>query len=264
MLRVTRYTDIGAFSAFYLPVQRERTFAGPEGRFRPPLPVNTGDAVFLNDGEQTAPAFAARWAHVIGDFDLGLHGFYGLTRDPALEPFQFDPTTGAPTALRPVYDVITQVGVDGQYTSGPALWKLESIYRFDQLDRNLERQDYFAITAGVEYTLFGVFESNADLGLILEGSYDARGDAALTPFNEDAIFGARLALNDERDTAFLTTAAVDVESGGTILRVEAERRVFEQWKVQIEGNAFLGVDDADLEASSSDDHSIRATLSYFW
>ena len=263
MLKVTRLTEFGAFSGFYMPYFRERTFAGEGGRLRAPIAVNDGDAVFLNDGGEWEPSFALRWAHVIGDFDVGLHGFHGVSRDPALEAFQFD-GVGRPTALRPVYDTITQVGLDGQYTSGPALWKLESIYRFDQLDRNLERQDYAAVTGGVEYTFFDVSGSGADIGLILEGSYDSRGDAALTPFNEDVIGGVRLALNDEQDTSFLMTSAVDVESGASTLRLEAERRLVDGWKLELEGNAFLGDSSEEIESSFQDDSFVRLKLIYFW
>ncbi|MBX2854545.1 MAG: hypothetical protein KTR21_06130 [Rhodobacteraceae bacterium] len=263
MLKVTRLTDIGAFTGFYMPYFRERTFAGEGGRLRASIPVNDGDAVFLNGGGEWDPSFAVRWAHVIGDFDVGVHGFHGVSRDPALEAFQFD-GVGRPTALRPVYDTISQVGLDGQYTSGPALWKLESIYRFDQLDGNLERQDYAAITGGVEYTFFDVSGSGADIGLILEGAYDSRGDAALTPFNEDVIGGVRLALNDEQDTSFLATSSVDLESGASILRLEAERRLVDGWKVELEGNAFLGDSSDDVESSFQDDSFVRVKLIYFW
>ena len=263
MLKITRFTDVGAFTGFYMPYFRERTFAGEGGRFRAPIVVNDGDAVFLNDGGEWEPSFAVRWSHVIGDFDVGLHGFHGVSRDPALEAFQFD-GLGRPTALRPVYDTISQVGLDGQYTTGPALWKLEAIYRFDQLDRNLERQDYAAVTGGVEYTFFDVSGSGADVGLILEGSYDARGDAALTPFNEDVIGGVRLALNDEQDTSILATSAVDIESGATSLRLEGERRIVDGWKVEVEANAFLGDSSDDIEGSLQDDSFVRVKLIYFW
>lgn len=262
MIRLTRLTDLGAFSGYYMPVARQQTYPGASGRLRASIPV-TGDAVYRNGAEAWAPSFALRWEHVVGDFDLGAHGFQGVSRDPALEVSATD-GFGAPTALRPVYDTIWQLGLDGQYTSGPALWKLESIARFDQLDRNLERTDYAAVTAGVEYTLFGVFESNADLGLILEGAYDSRGDAALSPFDNDAVAGFRLALNDEADTAVLATTSVDVEDGSTSFRIEAERRIFEAWKAEIEGSLFLDPDDGNIEADLRDDSFIRLKLSYFF
>ncbi|MEO0719282.1 MAG: hypothetical protein AAFZ06_10450 [Pseudomonadota bacterium] len=257
MIRVTRLTDVGAFSVFYLPFFREQTFAGDGGRLRAPLPV-IKNARYQVDGDETAPSFALRWADAIGDFDLGLSAFHGVSRDPALEPIDF----GA--RLRPVYDDITQVGFDGQYTSGDTLWKLETLGRFNQLDRDLENTDYFAATGGLEHTLYGVSETAMDLGLIVEGAYDSRGQDALTTFNRDVVAGARLTFNDVEDTAILLLGSTDVATGSSALRLEAERRIADGWKAEIEGNAFLNTDDDDLEASVQDDSYLRLTLSYFW
>ena len=263
MLRATRYTEYGAFSAFYLPYFREPTFAGEDGRLRGRLPVDTGSPIYAVDGDEWAPSFALRWAHVIGDVDFGVSGFYGTSRDAAFRPANFN-ALGQPTVLRPVYDDIWQIGLDGQYTSGPALWKLEAIGRLDQLDRTGQPNDYVAVTGGIEYTLFGVAETNADLGLILEGAWDSRGEDALTPFEEDAIYGVRLALNDEADTSILLFGVTDVVSGGTSVRLEAERRLFGSWKLEVEGQAFLNTQESDLEYGLRRDSFARLTLSYFW
>jgi hypothetical protein len=225
--------------------------------------VATGAVDFRNDGDEWAPSFALRWAHVIGDVDFGISGFYGTSRDAAFEPTNFT-ALGRPTALKPVYDTIAQVGFDGQYTSDATLWKLEAIGRQGQLDRNGEVTNYVAITGGLEYTLFGVADSNADLGLILEGSWDSRGDAALTPFEEDAIYGMRLALNDESDTAVLLIGTTDVVSGGTSVRLEAERRVFGSWKAEVEAQVFVNPQRSDLEYDLRRDSFVRLKLSYFW
>jgi hypothetical protein len=263
MLRVTRFSDFGALSLYYLPYFRKPTFPGVDGRLRGQLPVATGAVDFRNDGDEWAPSFALRWAHVIGDVDFGISGFYGTSRDAAFEPTNFT-ALGRPTALKPVYDTIAQVGFDGQYTSDATLWKLEAIGRQGQLDRNGEVTNYVAITGGLEYTLFGVADSNADLGLILEGSWDSRGDAALTPFEEDAIYGMRLALNDESDTAVLLIGTTDVVSGGTSVRLEAERRVFGSWKAEVEAQVFVNPQRSDLEYDLRRDSFVRLKLSYFW
>lgn len=257
LIRVTRLTDIGAFSAFYLPYFREQTFAGEGGRLRAPLKV-IEDARYQVDGDEAAPSFALRWANAVGDFDLGLSAFYGVSRDPALEPVDFG------RRLRPVYDDIVQLGFDGQYTRDATLWKLEAISRFNQLDRNLDNTDYVAVTGGFEHTLFGIYETPMDLGLIVEGAWDSRGDDALSPFNREAVAGARLSFNDEEDTAILFFGAADVVTGSTSLRLEAERRIAEGWKLEAEGSAFLNTDDDDLEASVQDDSFLRLKLSYFW
>jgi len=262
MLRVAYWSEWGRISAFYLPYFREPSFAGTDGRLRGALPVDTGATLHGRGGGEWAPSFALRWAHAVGDVDFGLSGFYGTSRDAGFQPIGPAPQT--PTALAPVYDAIAQVGFDGQYTSGAALWKLEAIARFDQVDRTGRKQDYAALTGGVEYTLFGVAETNADLGLILEGAWDSRGADALSAFEEDAIYGIRLTLNDPQDSSLLLLGVSDVVSGSASLRLEAERRIASHWKLGVEGQAFLNPQPEELEYGLRRDSFLRLTLSYYW
>ncbi len=261
MVAVRRIVEAGAFSgqasAFYFPYFRERTFLGTESRLRNGIVVDGNDARYETGAEEWTPSFAARLAGFYGDVDAGLHVFHGLSRDPA---FEFT----SPTSLRPVYGRITQIGLDAQYTSGATLWKAEAIGRFDQRNLAFEKEDYAAAIAGVEHTLYGIGDSNADLGLIAEYAYDSRGSNALTPFENDAVIGARLALNDTQDSSALFTAAIDTETAETVLRLEAERRLGDSFKLEIVGQAFFNTDEASLFNSLRDDHSLRITLSAFW
>ncbi len=269
MVRVSRIVDIGEFSGeasiFYLPFFRERTFLGAESRLRGGALIDEDAVVFETSQEEWTPSFAARLAGFYGDFDIGFSAFHGLSRDPAFEinPASFDPTTGA-FELRPVYGRITQVGFDGQFTSDATLWKAEIIGRFDQRNLSFEEEDYISAIAGVEHTLFGVVESNADLGLIAEYAYDSRGDDALTPFENDVVLGARLALNDTQDTSALFTATIDTETAETLLRIEGERRIGEIAKLSVEAGAFLNTDEDSVADDLQDDHFLRATLAVFW
>lgn len=263
MVRVAKFTDYGEFSAFWLPYFRQPTFAGEGGRLRSPLVVDADAARFQVGGEEWSQSAALRWTRSFGDFDVGASAFYGVSRDPALEAFRFN-AAGQPAALRPVYDDIFQVGFDGQYTVGPTLWKLETIGRLNQLDRNVQNTDYVAVTGGLEYTFFGIADSNADLGIVLEGAYDSRGNDALTAFEEDAVYGLRLALNDEQDTPILLLGKTDVVSGGSSLRLEAERRIGQSWRLEIEGQAFLNTQTEDIESAVESDSFVRLKLSYFW
>lgn len=261
MVALRRIVDTGDFSgqvsAFYFPYFRERTFLGEESRLRSGVLIDGDDARYETSAEEWTPSFAARLAGFYGDIDAGVHVFHGLSRDPAFEPNSL-------TTLRPVYGRITQVGLDGQYTSGATLWKLEAIGRFDQRNIAFEKEDYAAAIAGVEHTLYGIGGSNADLGLIAEYAYDSRGKDALTPFQNDAVLGARLALNDAQDTSALFTAAVDTDTAETLLRLEGERRLGDSFKLSIVGQAFLNTDDTSLIHPLRDDSSLRITFSAFW
>lgn len=258
MLRVGYLADVGEISAFFMPYFRERTFPGTSGRLRTNPPVNTSLPLYDTDAEEWTPSFALRYAGVFGDVDLGLSAFHGLGRDPA---FFFDP---AQNALRPFYERITQAGIDAQYTTEATLWKAEGIFRTGQRNAGFREQNFGALTGGVEYTLFGVHDSNADLGLIAEYAWDSRGDDALTTFQNDLILGTRLALNDPEDTAILLTASVDTMDGSTGLRLEADRRLGVNWTVGLEGQAFLGLDRRTQAGAFADDSFVRGKLTYFF
>lgn len=256
LLKVARLTDIGEFSAFYFPYFRERPFAGEDGRLRGPIPVNTAQPIFETGAEAFTPSFALRYAGVIDAFDLGFHYFHGLGRDPS---FFFDGQI-----LRPVYQRINQIGIDGQYTSGAALWKLEGILRQGERNRRFEEEFFGALTGGFEHTLFGIFETNADLGLIGEFAYDSRGDESLSTFESDLIGGVRLTLNDPQDTTLLVTSSVDVTDAAVGFRLEAERRLGRQFKISAEANGFVNQDAASLGGAFADDSFVRLKLTYFF
>jgi hypothetical protein len=270
MIAVRRIVEFGDFSgqasAFYFPYQRERTFLGEESRLRAALVVDGDDARYETSAEEWTPSFAARLAGFYGDFDVGFHAYHGLSRDPAFEPNSVALVGGqpVPTSLRPVYGRITQVGFDGQYTSGATLWKAEAIGRWNQRNAAFEKEDYVAAIAGLEHTLYGVSDSNADLGLIAEYAYDSRGDKALTLFENDLVLGARLALNDTQDTSALFTATIDTDSAETLLRLEAERRLTDIASLSLEAGAFINTEDTSIANDLQDDHYLRATLSIFW
>jgi len=230
MMNLATQQDWGRLDLFVLPGFRTRTFPGRKGRLRSALPVDEDAAEFDSDLGRAHVDVAARYAHFLGDWDLGAYYFYGTGREPRLVPN----ATG--TRLEPRYDLVHQGGLDLQYTQDAWLWKLEAIIREGQGDV------FAAMVGGFEYTLFQVFESAADLGLLAEYLYDGRDEdeAPPTSFDNDVFLGSRLALNDVQDTTVLSGAVVDVEDGSTALFVEAERRLGASWKLEVESRLFLG------------------------
>ena len=133
------------------------------------------------------------------------------------------------------YEIINQVGLDLQYTQDAWLWKLEAIARSGH------GSPFFAAVGGFEYTFFQVFESKADLGILMEYLYDGRDEEAPpTAFENDVFAGARLALNDTQDTSVLAGAIYDPSDSTAAILVEAERRLGENWKVELEARLFAG------------------------
>ena len=258
MLNLNLFRDWGTLSGFILPGFRERPFRSNDARLRGSLPVDDDNATFESNAEEHHIDFALRWSHTFDDLDIGLAHFHGTSREPRLLP-RVNPD--GRVVLIPRYDQIDQTSLDAQLTKDAWLWKLEAITRSGQGDR------FFATVAGFEYTLFGIFDSNADLGLLAEYLYDGRDedDAPGVITDDDIFLGARATLNDEQDTTFLIGGIIDREEQSTLFSIEAERRLGEFWKLELEGRLFLNIDDEDLILNGiRDDDVVTLRLTRFF
>ena len=229
MLNLNLVRDWGTLSLFAMSGFRERSFPGTAGRLRPALPVREDDPIFESDLEQWYPEFALRYQHSLGSFDIGAHYFHGTGREPSFVP------SADGSFLRPRYEIINQVGLDLQYTNDAWLWKLEAI------GRSGHGSPFVAAVGGFEYTYFQAFGSKADLGFLLEYLYDGRdAEAPPTTLENDIFAGTRLALNDTQDTSVLAGAIYDPSDETASILVEAERRIGDHWKVELEARLFAG------------------------
>ena len=112
-----------------------------------------------------------------------------------------------------------------------------------------------------------VFDTVADIGLLAEFQYDGRsktGDAPFTTTDHDLFLGSRLAFNDESGTAVLAGVLMDAGNGSVAGFVEAERRLSEHWKAELEARLFFHADDEDPIATIRRDDSITVRLSYYF
>ena len=256
MINIGRVTNYGVFEVFVLPGFRERTFAGSEGRLRPGLVVDTEAASYESDDGSRHVDFAARWSHFIGAFDVGASWFRGTNREPRI---LVEGGADSPTGLMPFYDIAQQFGVDVQWTRDAWLWKLETITRRTDFDGR-----FWAFTAGLEYTLYQLLGSDADLGLITEYWRDDRGDAAPTAFQDDVFVGGRLAMNDVAGSELLFGGIVDRSNGGRFLNVEGSRRLTNNWTVDLQVRAFMGFESGDfLYDLRRDDYMLVAFRRFF-
>ena len=112
------------------------------------------------------------------------------------------------------------------------------------------------------------YEKDADLGLLLEYSFDGRSDdfseAPPTLFDDDLFAGARLALNDVQNTELLAGVVIDREEHSMQLSIEAERRLNNHWSAELESRWFLNTDDEDVAAVFKDDSYIGLRLSRYF
>jgi len=226
---------------FVLPYFRERTFPGDKGRLATPLPVNDDDARYESGAEQEHIDYAVRWGLTGKGFEFALSHFKGTSREPLL---LFNGNPDAPE-LVPFYPQIEQTGLVSQVVAGGWLWKFEGIIRSGFGDR------FGAVTAGFEYTQGAAFGTDADLGWIIEGLWDERGDEATSFTEHDVFIGWRWAANDIASTEILLGAIVDVESSEQVYGLEISRRLFEVFILNAEARAFAGGE------KLSDDINIR-------
>ena len=236
---------------FLLPYFREQQL--PDADDRPGFGIDVeDDAVFESDQGQSHNDIALRYSQTFDEVDLGLSYFNGTSRDPRLFLNEDGDT------LVPFYPLMEQVGLDGQYTSEAWLWKLEAIYRDDDIEH------YGAAAGGFEYTFVGIFESSQDLGAIGEYLYDERGGEATTPFQDDILIGLRWVLNDEQSTDALFGVITDLDGGGQSLSLEAARRIGDSVKINLNARSFLNTeDDPQLNVFAQDDF-VRMELGYFF
>jgi len=253
MINLALINDWGTLDLFLLTGFRERTFPGVEGRLRTFPPIDIDNAHFEKRGIQRHLAYAFRWSKTMGDWDLGFSHFYGTNRDPLLLP-KLD-KFGNPRLL-PFYEMINQTGLDLQVTKDSWLWKLEAIFRSSKTD------DYFASTAGFEYTFFDVYGTGLDVGVLGEYLYDSRGQNPQTLFQDDFLVATRIAFNDVQNTEILAGVIIDRTTSAKFYNIEASRRFGDSWKLELEARFLSGIPKADPAHTLGNDDHIRAELSY--
>ncbi len=254
MAQLTLLKDWGTLDFLLMPYFRERTFPGVEGRIRTPLPIDQDRPLYESGAEERHFDFAFRWSHYIGDFDVGVSYFKGTNREPLL---LLDQTTPTNPTLRPFYQQMEQISLDLQATKGSWLWKLEA------LRRNTELDNFYALVGGFEYTLFGLFESPADLGLILEYAHDDRGETLAFAQN-DLSLGARLAVNDVQSSELLAVVSHDLDNQSKFISVEGSRRIGQSFRIYLEGRFFTSIGPGDLLAAIQNDDYIELSITKFF
>ncbi len=227
MVHFSYLTNAGTLNFFLLPYFRKQEFPGRKGRLRTPFILDGSSFEFESGAKEYRPDLAVRYSHYFGVFDIGISQFYGTGRDPIIADI---------TTFRPVYGVISQTGLDLQATTGPVLWKVEIIKRFNDL------QDMLATVAGIEYTFGNIGNSGIDVGVLGEYLYDDRDELAISGLQNDLFFGSRIAFNDVQDTEILFGGIVDLEHSTRLYSVEANRRFGESWSLEVESRIFSKVD----------------------
>ena len=245
--------EASSLKLYLLPYFRERTFPGVRGRLRFPATLDVDHPEYESPLRQYTPSAAARYAFNLGELDVGLSAFGGVSREPR---FILELTSGN---VAPRYDLSYQASADAQLTLDALTLKAEGFVRLwtNQLIV------FGGLGVGLDYTLYQVFDE-ANLTLAGEFVFDSRPlTGPITFFDHDAFVGARLAFNDVSSTELNAGALIDVLDGSTFGTVEASRRLGEHWRITASANLFFGRP-GKLQTSFVRDNFGQLRVAYFF
>lgn len=251
MAHYSYISKIGTFDFFVMSFFRKRQFPGIDGRLRTPERITDNLLTFESDMEEARPEVAFRWSHYFGPVDVGVSHFYGTGREPIII-FNNDGSFDG------IYPIINQTGLDIQATTGPVLWKFESIIRRSEV------QDMKALDVGIEYTFGNIGGSGIDLGILGEYLYDDRGDIALNSLQSDVFVGGRLAFNDTQSTEFLFGTIMDVERSTRLISLEGSRRLGQSFKTNLEMRLFQNVSQDEFLYIFREDSFLKFDLGWYF
>jgi hypothetical protein len=255
MIMVSSFWDFGTVTGYLLPYFRERTFPSLSGRPAFDIPVDETQTRYESGAKRQHLDFALRYSNTFNIWDVGVSYFRGTNRTPILQPGL---NAGGEPVLIPFYAQLDRVSTDIQATSGGWLYKFEGFWQ-EQLDEgNLQA------TGGVEYTLYGIFDSPADLGLVAEYVWDDRGANRQNNFANDAFLAFRWTANDVASTAILAGTTVDLDTQALGFSIEAERRFGADYFVTLEGRFFENIPRSDPGYSFEDDDLIQLRIARYF
>lgn len=255
LVSLSTYQDWGNVDLYVLPWFRERLYPGNDGRPATDIPIDTSQTKFESGQKQHHVDFAARYSNTFDIWDVGVSYFQGTGRNPILMPGLNG--SGSPVLI-PYYVQIKQLSTDIQATKGAWLYKFEGLWRKELGDR------YMQATGGIEYTLYGIFDSPSDLGIVAEYIWDERGANSQNPFANDVFAGLRWSANDEDDTSLLAGAVVDMDTQATFYSAEFEKRLGESYKLSIEARIFSGQPASDPYYTVKDDDFVQIRLARYF
>ena len=114
---------------------------------------------------------------------------------------------------------------------------------------------------GIEYTYYGIRNTQSDLGVIIEYAFDDRND---NPFNNEGIIGLRWNLNDIKSSSLLAGYLFDMRGNSNRFQVEFEQRVTDDLKLFLDLSLNGSIDDADFTYQFKEDSSVTLKLAKYF
>ena len=255
MIRVSRSFEQSTLTLFTLPGFREREFLSPDNPLALPFLIDNDNPLYESSDRDDHVDVAIRFSGYRGIVDYGLSWFSGTSREPGFVP-------GEDERLIPFYAQINQFGLDLQITYDAWLWKLETIRReFDNEDLG---EDFNAAVGGFEYSFYGMADGLYDLGVLAEYHYDSRDDVSTVPFQDDLFLGLRFGFTDAESSEILAGVIVDQEDQSRSFRVEANRRVLTDARINLELQTFNNIDPGNANFHLRNSDFILLSLELFF
>ena len=247
-ISIETYLGSGELQYWYISRFRERTFNDTNAHPGFGMPVSS--AQFAHAKGSEASDHALRYANSIGDMDYALSIFDGTAREPLFIVQELDPPT-----IAPYYERMRSVGLELQYTGESIL------YKFEGLTGTQSGKDFDALVLGTEKTVYTIFETQWDMGVLFEYQYDDRAQALI---DRMIVSGVRLTANDEFDTNFLILYTVDDAFSQSLFGLEVSRRLRNGMTLDI--NYLLYQSDRQNLPFYSlvDDSELSLTLGYYF
>lgn len=260
MVQGTLAGEWGTLNLLALPFHRPREFPSVGGRLRPGWPISSaGNRInYEHKSGDRHVDFAARYSHTVGLLDFGISGFKGTSREPFLSPLV---TADGPILVQN-YNQIEQIGLDLQLTLDDFIGKAEIINR-NGFAPIAPHKNHSAFVVGGEYSINGIFDSDADLTLFGEWSRDDRGKHATTPLQNDLFLAARYTFNDTEDTSITAAVIGDLDSNSKTMNLKFSRRLSDSLSLEVEAQGFLQTDIRDTQLwQFRNDQFVEVNLTY--
>lgn len=231
------------------------------------------DMVYGSDDERWRPQWAARYqTSLLDSIDFALYFFNGYERSPRFVPKE-DPAMVLPIGmggretllLVHHYDIVTKLGFTFQGNRGPWLFKGETLYQLYEQEIVTKNEtpvdDYYAFTTGLEYTLYGLFFDNQDVGLILEWIECSEEGKDLVTYPNHFFGGIRYTFNNPSNRSILLGGYFNNKDHENVIRLEYSERLGEQFTLELEG-LLVDADDDSLFGPFNDSSRIGGKITW--
>lgn len=249
MLQLNWLHGSGSLQMFVMPYFRERNFASKVQRLHPDVVISS-QSKFEDSQENSHTDFALRATNSFDSWELAASYFIGTNRAPSmlLENGHYTP----------YYSQLTQYGLEVQGVFGGWLVKNETIYRKGLHDWAI------AHTSGFEYTHAGAL-GQADLGYLVEYSFDELDENSTSSFQNDVFFGVRVAINDVAGSELLIGAIHDIDAHHwSMFRVEGSTRITPALRLRTEIWVGDETRENDPFFSTKKDDFIQLSIEYYF